>query len=130
MGRLRFFAPATFLLSGCAAPAAYDIDTLGKPASPDQFSADVYFCKTQTMTYTAKPTIGSVAGAGIQGGSDALSYLPINPAIPALGAAGGAGYEAQKGFDLTGQVHRNVFFNCVRSLTDRDRSAVVADPRP
>lgn len=117
------------LLSGCA-PQTYEIDTLGPPASPEQFASDVDFCRTQTAIYVAKPTIGTVAGAGIQGGSDALSYLPINPAIPALGAAGGAGYEAQKGFDLTGQVHRSVFFNCVHDLTNRDRSAIVADPRP
>lgn len=130
MGRWLMAVPALLLVAGCATPTLYDIDTLGPPADAPQFAADIIFCRTQTLAYTAKPTAGTVAGAAIQGGAGALSYFPINPGIPALGAAGGAGYEAQKGFDLTGQVHRTVFFNCVRSLTDRDRSAIVADPRP
>lgn len=116
-------------LFGCM-PSAYDVDTLGPQADPSRFAFDAAFCRENADLYRAKPTVGSVASAGIQGGAGALSYWPINPGIPVLGAAGGAGYEAQKGFDLTGQVRRSVYFNCMKDLTNRDQSAVVADPRP
>ena len=121
------FLLAALLLSACA-PFDYHVDTLGPPANPDKFQADVTFCTDGTKGYHPTPSIDTVAGAALEGGAGSLSYLPFNAAIPVLGAAGGGAYEAQKGWDVTGQVHRNVFFNCMHDATNRDGSAFVADP--
>lgn len=116
-------------LSSCASMKIdYVPQTLGDPANAKQFADDVAFCYAAARAWTPQPVAGDIAQATADGGAGMISYVPINPLVPALGAAGGAITSAGQGFDVTGHAFRNVEKHCIRERASKDGSALVANP--
>lgn len=122
---MRLAVALCLLLAGCATayvPVPIEVTDL------QRYAADVDLCLAAARAYQPRASVGSVARGAIEGGSQNLSYAPINPLIPVLGAAGGAAGAGLIGFDITGQVRRNVARHCLEEKTRRDGSAIVANP--
>ncbi len=121
------------LLAGCQ-----DVSTaLVPPYIPEpihifdhaQYEADVAECRAAGARYKPHFSFGSVASAAVSGATSDTSLIPFNAAVPIYGAAGGAVGATANGLDIMSGQHANVFRNCLRDETRRDRSAIVADPR-
>ena len=122
---MRWAVASCLLLAGCATayqPVSLEVTDAAKNA------ADVDFCLAAARAYRPSMSAGGVAQGIIEGAGGAISYAPINPLIPVLGASGGAASAVSNGFDLTGQVRRNVAKHCIAEKTRRDGSAIVANP--
>ena len=119
-------AIACLALAGCVNP--YIPQTLGKPSSPAQFAKDALWCRQVAKAWRPNVALGDIAQATATGLAGAISYAPINPLIPALGAAGGGANSAAGVFDLAGTERRNVERHCLITVTDRDHSAILANP--
>lgn len=131
--RKLFVLALPLLLGGCA-----DLATaLVPPYVPepihifdqDQYAADVAECRTAGANYKPHFSVGAVATAAVTGATADTSLIPFSPVVPLYGAAGGAAGAAAQGLDIMSGQHSNVFRNCLRDETRRDRSAIVADPR-
>lgn len=122
------------LLAGCGDLAS----ALQPPYNPEpihifdqaQYQSDVDECRAAGANYKPHFSFGAVATAAVSGASANTSLIPFSPIVPVYGAAGGAAGAAAQGLDVMNGAHANVFRNCVRDETRRDRSAIVADPRP
>lgn len=125
--RLACAACATLLLSGCVANY-YVPQTIGDPVDLARFTSDQRLCIAGAMGWRPQVSLGDVAQGVLTGGTGSLAYLPINPAIPALGAAGGAIDEASKGFDWSGSRRQNVYRHCLQDMVQIDHSAIIANP--
>jgi hypothetical protein len=125
---MRLFSLALLLcLGGCA--ARYEPITL-EMRDPVQYAADLQFCQAAGVAYTPKASSADIAQATFEGGAGAISYAPINPLIPALGALGGTARAASDatGFDLTGQTKTNVARHCLYDRLAADHAAIIAKP--
>jgi hypothetical protein len=121
MRKILMFLP--LLLAGCAPYTPDPLIILDK----DKYVAAVTACTEATKNWKPPGLSGSdIASGAIEGGSDTISYFPINPAIPALGIAGSAGNAAAKDIDVTGHARKNVNRHCVEDKTLMDRSAIMA----
>lgn len=118
---------ALFLV-GCAvgpkdfkpyAPAVYDAD---------RYAADETLCRGYAEGYEPDFDLGRIAGAA---GTGALQNAPsalVAPSAVALGSAGSAGSEALEELGILTTAQIRVFVFCLKTLTGRDRSALVLDP--
>lgn len=121
------------LLGGCATFT----DALAPPYVPvaihiydqAQYDADAQECLLAGANWKPQFSFGSAIAKTVDGATANTSLIPISPLVPAWGAAGGALGAASDGLDLMSRQHANVFRNCLRDETRRDRSAIVADPR-
>lgn len=126
-------AALPFLLCGCATLT----DALAPPYVPEpihiydaaQYAADVKECQAAGANYRPRFSVGSALSKTVGGATANTSLIPLSPLVPVYGAAGGAVGAAADGFDVMSGAHANVFRNCLRDETRRDRSAIVADPR-
>lgn len=116
-----FAIAALLLLAACA---QYAPQVLGQPDDPLRYTQDVAWCHGAAQAYKPDSRVGAIVQGGVTGGFGSLSYAPINPLIPLLGAAGGAASAATG----NGQARRNVEKHCLQEKTRRDGSALVADP--
>lgn len=120
-------------LGGCANL----LDMLAPPYVPEpihvydqaQYAADVGECQAAGAAFKPHFSIGSAVAKTVTGATSNTSLIPISPLVPAYGAAGGALAATSDGLDVASRQHANVARNCLRDMTRRDRSAVVADPR-
>jgi hypothetical protein len=114
-------------LAGCV--ARYEPITL-EIHDALQYAADLKFCQAAGAAYTPKASAADIAQATFEGGAGSISYAPINPFIPVLGAAGGAAKSASDatGYDLTGQAKTNVARHCLADKLSFDHAAIVARP--
>lgn len=121
------------LLAGCADLAtALSPPYIPEPIhiyDPTQYAADVEECKTAGAAFKPHFSFGAVASSAVTGATGNTSLIPFSPIVPVYGAAGGAVGAAAQGLDVMNGQHANVFRNCLRDETRRDRSAIVADPR-
>jgi hypothetical protein len=127
-GRMRLTVLALALcLAGCV--ARYEPITLEIHDST-QYAADLKFCQAAGAAYTPKASAADIAQATFEGGAGSISYAPINPLIPALGALGGTARAASNasGFDLTGQAKTNVARHCLTDKLSFDHAAIIARP--
>lgn len=127
IGRVTALLLALPLLSGCVssyAPLTLDV------SDPVQYAADLKFCQAAGAAYTPKASAADITESAIEGGANVISYAPINPLIPVLGAAGGAATAASNatGFDLTGRTKTNVARHCLYDKLATDHAAIVARP--
>jgi hypothetical protein len=124
LGLALTFASCLFLI-GCAAPyEAQPIQIVDKA----QYTKDLDFCLASAAAYKSRPSVSAIIYSGMQGGSGMISYAPINPLIPVLGAAGGALKEGAAQYDLNSQAKMNVAKHCLQDITRRDGSALIANP--
>lgn len=94
------------------------------------YEADVAECQAAGTAFKPRFSIGSAVARTVTGATSNTSLIPISPLVPVYGAAGGALGAASDGFDVMSGTHAFVFQNCLRDEVRRDRSAIVADPRP
>ncbi len=121
------------LLSGCAGLT----DVLAPPYMPEpihvydqaQYDADVAECRLAGANYKPQFHLGTVVAKTMDGATSNSSLIPVSPWVPVAGAAGSALSATTDGLDVMSGQHANVFRNCLRDETRRDRSAIVADPR-
>ena len=93
-----------------------------------KYQDDVNFCQAAATNWKPDPSIGEIGYAAADGASGMISYAPINPWIPVLGAVGNAGSTAAAQFNLNGQQKRNVAKHCLQDTTRQDGSAILANP--
>ena len=93
-----------------------------------QYASDVSFCQAAAAKTKAHLDIASIAsGAGTGAAQNAVGAA-VNPVVPVIGAAGGAGSALVSGLDVLGHAKANVARHCVIDKTRNDRSAIVAQP--
>lgn len=129
--RLRLVLAFPCLLSGCVGffpSAATYQPVIVKILDEKQFSADEAECRAVAMNYRPGFDAGSIASQAAQGAANNVAEVPISPVIPLAGALGGAGSAAIGSFDLNGQAGIKILVRCLSKETDRDGSAVIADP--
>jgi hypothetical protein len=99
-------------------------------SDPVRYAADLKFCQAAGAAYTPKVSAADIAQATFEGGAGTISYFPLNPLIPVLGAAGGAATAASDatGYDLTGRTKTNVARHCLYDRLAADHAAIVAKP--
>ena len=103
---------------------------LEPPSNPAAYAADLDRCTRDLANYSPRFDFGSVGLSAFSGAAkNAAGGAVAGPLIPALGALGSASDAASAGLDLMGQSRQTVFANCVRELTHRDESALVAEPQ-
>jgi hypothetical protein len=131
---MRILLVLPVLLCGCTQIT----DMLAPPYVPqpihvyDQvaYEADVAECSAAGASFKPRFSIGSALARTVTGATSNTSLIPISPLVPVYGAAGGALGAASDGFDVMSGQHAFVFQNCLRDEVRRDRSAIIADPRP
>lgn len=122
--RLLWMAP--IMLSACA---SYTPQTVGPPTDPSRYAADVRFCASGAAGYRAGLNTGSIVAGTVKGAAqNAVGGVVGGPLVVGVGAAGGGAAALSDGLDLMGQASANVFRHCLEDLTNRDGSAVVANP--
>lgn len=94
-----------------------------------QYDADVAECRAAGIAFKPRFSFGHVVSQTVSGATSNTSLIPVSPLVPVWGAAGGAIRSTSDGLDVMSGQHQNVFRNCLRDLTRRNGSAIVADPR-
>jgi hypothetical protein len=102
---------------------------LEPPADPVAYANDSARCAKDVAAYKAPFDFASLGFGTISGAAkNAAAAVVGGPLVVAVGAAGGASDAASQGLDILGQASARVYANCVRDLTNRDGSALIADP--
>ena len=119
-----------FLLSGCAVfpTAAGYSPVIVRIDDQAQFDKDVAECHGVADHYSPGLDGGQIAQAAVTGAASNSAYAVINPLVPAAGAAGGAASATISGLDVLGANAIKVLVRCLSKETERDRSALIADP--
>jgi len=114
-------------LGGCV--SSYSPLTL-EISDPVRYAADLKFCQAAGTAYKPKASVADITESAVEGGANVISYAPLNPLIPVLGAAGGAATAASNatGYDLTGRTKTNVARHCLYDRLAADHAAIVAKP--
>ncbi|WP_298800081.1 hypothetical protein [uncultured Devosia sp.] len=113
------------MLCGCAQPyVAMPIEITDR----DQFQADLNECAQAAASYQPHVSATAVALGAVGGGVNNLVGGVVNPLVPVIGAAGGAGAALAQGLGVMSQSKRNVAKHCMQDKTSRDHSAVLANP--
>lgn len=94
-----------------------------------RYDADVALCLRAGDGYVSGVFVGSIATGTVEGATNNLSLAPINPLGPAYGALGGAVGSISRGLNIVSNNRFAVSRNCLIEITNRDRSALIADPR-
>ena len=94
-----------------------------------QYLADVKDCLQAGKKYVNGIFVGSIATGTVEGATNNLSLAPISPLGPAYGALGGAVGAVSRGLNIASNNQLAVARNCLIEMTNRDRSAIIADPR-
>lgn len=131
MGRKIALAPFCFALAGCA--TIFPNSTTYVPVTvevtdPAQYAADLRKCHSVADNYSPGFDTGTVAQATVTGATSNAAEAVLNPLIPAAGAVGGAATATMAGIGITGQDSIVILAKCITGLTNRDHSALVADP--
>lgn len=131
---MRMFLILPLVILGACAPLATALNPPYMPApihiyDQTQYDSDNKECAQAGADWKPHFSFGAVAAKTISGATSNSSLIPISPLVPAYGAAGAALSATTSGLDVMSVEHANVYRNCLRDATRRDRSAIVADPR-
>lgn len=121
----KFLAVLPMLLCGCVEhfdPVPIEI------TDPVQYAVDVKVCQAAAAAYKPKPDLASIAAGTVNGAADNASGAAVNPAVPLLGAAGGATHALVTNLNILGHASANVARHCLEEKAHRDRSAIIANP--
>ena len=118
--------PLLLALGGCAggyAPETLEVDDSA------QYAADVKFCLAAGANYKAKLDLGEVGYQTVKGAtSNATGAVVGGLTIPAIGAASSGTTQLLTDLDVMGRAGANVARHCLTDKTNRDHSAILANP--
>lgn len=123
-GRSSLAALLPLALCACAGYAPQPIEV----TDGVKYQADLVACSAAAAAYKPKLDLGSVAAGAGTGAAQNVVGAAVNPVVPVIGAAGGAGSALVTGLDVMGHARANVARHCLIDKLAIDHSAIVARP--
>ena len=115
------------LLAGCNTVASYQ-PYITDIKDPGRLAADKVDCLGRAQGYTTPMSASAIGTASAQGAAGNLAGAAINPLVPVLGAAGGAGSELFKQLGVLNNDQRRVLLLCLAHRGLRSGAYDVLDP--
>lgn len=129
-GLYRPLMASALALAGCAVPLVAtpgsDVTEITDNAA---LMADESVCQSYALAYRKGFSVTDVASAAAIGGLQNAPAAAVNPLVPVIGAAGGAGTAVVSWLDLIGANRACVFWTCLREKSRVSRAYLVLEPR-
>lgn len=125
---LKFALPLPLLLCGCASLSPVYVPSPIRIYDAARYEADREECLTAGKNYVSTFDLAGTLSNTVTGATSNTSLIPINPLVPAYGAAGGLAKSLADGLDIMSQTHFNVARHCLTDELAIDHAAIIARP--